>query len=257
MSSAAFRLFAKQMVRRPCGFPERARAEPEVRVEQRRVPDDDLPLRLGRRVSLDHRRGLSRQRQRQLSRVRDRRRREQELRLGVVHTREPAQPPEHVCDVRPEDTAVHVRLVDDDVAQVVEDVRPAVVVRQDSDVEHVRVREDEVRPLPDLPAALGRRVAVVDRLPQPFQPELAQRARLILGERLRRVEVESARLRCACDRVEDGEVERERLPGGCAGRHDDVLPTLRGLPRLRLVPEQRRDPGRDERRRDAWIEIGG
>ena len=105
----------------------------------------------------------------ELAGVRDGRRREQELWLGVVDPREPTQPAQHVRDVRAEDAAVHVRLVDDDVAEVREDVAPAVVVRQDADVEHVRVREDEVRPLADLPAALARRVAVVDRGPQALE----------------------------------------------------------------------------------------
>ena len=50
------------------------------------------------------------------------------------------------------------------------------MVREDADVEHVRVREDDVRPLADLPAPLGLGVAVVDRR--------AQRAgRLKAGER--------------------------------------------------------------------------
>jgi hypothetical protein len=128
--------------------------------------------------------------------------------------------------VRAEDAAVDVRLVDDDVAEVREHVSPAVVVREDADVEHVRVREDEVRPLADLPAALARRVAVVDRRLQALEPQLAERARLVLRERLRRVEVERARLRLARDRVEHGQVERERLPGRRARRDDDVLAAL-------------------------------
>ena len=157
--------------------------------------------------------------------------------------------------MRAEDAAVDVRLVDDDVAEVREDVSPAVVVREDADVEHVRVREDDVRPLADLPAPLARRVAVVDRGPEPLQPELRERARLILRERLRRVEVERACLRLARDRVEDGQVERERLPRRGAGRDDDVLAALRGLPGLGLVSVERRDAGRDERGRDARVEV--
>ena len=204
---------------------------------------------------IDDGRGLSRQLERELARVRDRRGREQELRLGVVDPREPPQPAEHVGDVRAEDAAVDVRLVDDDVAEVREHVSPAVVVREDADVEHVRVREDDVRPLADLPAALARRVAVVDRGAEPLQPELRERARLILRERLRRIEVERARLRFARDRVEDGEVERERLPGRGAGRDDDVLAAPRRLPRLGLVAVERGDAVRDERGCDAWIEI--
>ena len=103
------------------------------------------------------------QRVRELARIRDRRRREQELRIRAVHARQPSQPPQDVRDVRAEDAAVHVCLVDDDVAQVVQDVAPAVVARQNPDVEHVGVRQDSVRPAADLRAPLLRRVAVVDR----------------------------------------------------------------------------------------------
>ena len=210
----------------PRSVAERARAQPELGVEQRRVPDDDLALGLGGGVRVDDGGGLARQLERELARVRDRCRCEQELRLGVVDPREPPQPPQDVRDVGAEHAAVHVRLVDDDVAQVREDVAPAVVVREDADVEHVGVRQDDVRPLADLPAPLARRVAVVDRGPQALQPELRERAGLVLRERLRRVEVERPRLRLARDRVEHGQVERERLSRGRAGRDDDVLATL-------------------------------
>ena len=245
----------RELGEEPRRVAERARAQAELGVEQRRVPDDDLALGAGGGVRVDDGRRLAGQLERELAGVRDRRRGEQELRLGVVDPREPPQPAQDVRDVRAEDAAVDVRLVDDDVAEVREDVSPAVVVREDADVEHVRVREDDVRPLADLPAPLGRRVAVVDRGPQPLEPELRERARLILRERLRRVEVERPRLRLAGDRVEDGEVERERLPRGRAGRDDDVLAALRRLPRLGLVSEERRDAGRDERGGDARIEV--
>ncbi len=170
----------RELGEQPCGVAERARPEPELRVEERRVPDHDLALGSRGRVFTDDRRRLARELERELARVRDRRRREEELRLRVVDPRQPPEPPEDVRDVRAEDPAVHVRLVDDDVAEVREDVSPAVVVREDADVEHVRVREHDVRPLPDLPAALARRVAVVDRRPEALEPKLRQRAGLIL-----------------------------------------------------------------------------
>ena len=141
--------------------------------------------------------------------------------------------------MRAEDAAVHVRLVHDDVAEVREQVAPAVVMRQDADVQHVRVREDEVRPAADLPAALARRVAVVDRGAGTRQLEGGERARLILRQRFRRVEVERAQLRVARDRVEDGQVEGERLSRRCSRRDDDVLAALCGVPRLALVRVER------------------
>jgi hypothetical protein len=64
--------------------------------------------------------------------------------------------------VRAEHAAVHVRLVDHDPGQVGQDVSPRPVVREHAHVEHVRVREDQVRALADRAALLARGVAVVD-----------------------------------------------------------------------------------------------
>ena len=136
---------------------ERARAQPQLLVGQRRVPERDRPLGARRGVVADHRRLDAEQPRAELAGVGDRRRGEQELRVGAVDAREPPQPPQHVGDVRAEDAAVDVRLVDDHVGEVREHVAPAVVVREHADVEHVRVGEDQVRPLAHLPAPLGRR----------------------------------------------------------------------------------------------------
>ena len=180
----------------PGGVAERARTQPELGVDQLGIPEGDRPLGARRAVVADHRRLDAEQRVRELAGIRDRRGSEQELRLGAVDARQAAQPSQHVRDMRAEHAAIHVRLVDDDVAQVVQHVRPEVVPRQDADVEHVGVREHDVRPLPDLPAPLLRRVAVVDRGAD-ARHELAERARLILRECLRRIEVERTILRLA------------------------------------------------------------
>ena len=221
-------------------FGERAGANAELGIEERRVPEDDVALRPGGRVALDDGRRAAGQRERELARVRDRGRGEQELRLGAVGPGQPAQAPEHVPDVRAEDAAIDVRLVDDDVAQVVEHVAPAVVVREDPDVQHVGVREDRVRRPSDLRAPLGLGIAVVDRGPQPGESELGEAARLILRQRLRRVEVQRPCGRITGDRIEDREVEGERLPGGRARRHDHVLATRGCLPRLGLMAKDAR-----------------
>ena len=241
----------------PRRLAERARPQPELGIGERRVPERDRPLRPRRRIALDHRRRLAEQRRRELTGVRDRRRREHELRLGAVDPRQPPQPPEHVRDVRAEDAAIDVRLVDDDEAEVREHVAPAVVPREDPDVEHVRVRQEHVRPLADLPALLGLRVAVVDRRLHALQPERLQRARLILRERLRRVEVERAALRLAREQVEHGQVEGEALAARGAGRDDQVAAGARRLPGLGLMAPERRDPEPDERGGDSRIEVVG
>ena len=63
---------------------ERRSAQPELDVEERRVPEDDGALGARRRVVADHRHRRPEQRLAELARVRDRRRGEQELRLGAV-----------------------------------------------------------------------------------------------------------------------------------------------------------------------------
>src|SRR5439155_16233914 len=161
------------------------------------------------------------QRAREATRVRDRRGGEQKLRLGAIDARETPQPPENVADVGAEDAAIDVRLVDDDIAEVGEDVTPAVVVWQYAQVEHVRVGQDQVRPLADLPAALALGIAVVDRRADTLDVQLAEGADLILRQRLRRVEVERAELRLLGERRENGQVERERLAARGAGGDDD------------------------------------
>ena len=68
-------------------FAERARAQAELGVEQRRVPERDRPFGARRSVTGDHRRFDAEQRVRELAGVGDRRRGEQELRVGAVDAR--------------------------------------------------------------------------------------------------------------------------------------------------------------------------
>jgi hypothetical protein len=157
--------------------------------------------------------------------------------------------------VRAEDAAVDVRLVDDDVAEVVEEVTPQVVAREDADVEHVRVREDEARPAADLSAPLRRRVSVVDRCADASDAELGEGASLVLCERLRRVQVEGAGVPVGGERVEDGKVEGERLARGGSGG-DDHVPLQRGRVRLRLVCVELPDAAPLERIGDGRVEAG-
>jgi hypothetical protein len=124
-------------------------------------------------------------------------------------------------------------------------------------VEHVRVGEDQVRPLADLPAALLLRVAVVDRGADARHLELRERAELVLRERLRRIEVERPLLRVGRESVEHGQVERERL-AGCGPRRDDhVVAVARRSPRLGLVAIERLDPARGERLAHARVQVIG
>ncbi len=233
---------------------ECGRSLSELLVEQFRVPERDRPLGARCGVGCDHGCVDAEQRVGELGRVGDRRGGQQELRLRPVDAGESPQAAQHVADVRAEDAAVHVRLVHDDVAEVREHVAPAVVVREDADMQHVGVREDEVRPAANLPALLAGGVAVVDRGARPRQLERRECPRLILRQRLRGVQVERAQLRVARDRVEHRQVERERLSGGGSGCHDDVLAAPGCVPRLALVDVERVE---GQRLADAWVQVVG
>jgi len=64
-----------------------------------------------------------------------------------------------------EDSTVRVELVDDDIAKVLKEGGPLGVVRQDPGVEHIGVRQHEVRPRADGTPRVLRRVAVVREHP--------------------------------------------------------------------------------------------
>ena len=85
-------------------------------------------------------------------RVGDGRRGEHELRRRAVDRAQPAQAPHDLRRVRAEDAAIDVRLVENDVAQMMEELGPAFVARQDADVQHVGVAEHDGRVLADLRA---------------------------------------------------------------------------------------------------------
>ena len=143
---------------------QRRSAAAERLVHERRVPHRDPPLGPRRAVAVHEREVEPGQALGELERVCDRRAREHEARLGPVGAREPAQAAQHVRHVRPEHAAVDVRLVHDDPGEVRQHVAPRAMVGKHPHVEHVGVREDQVRAPPDRRAILLGSVAVVDGL---------------------------------------------------------------------------------------------
>ena len=185
---------------------ERRLADPELAVDDRRVVDREVALAARRAAAVDERHLALGERLGELLRVADRGRGADELGLRAVELAQPPQPAEDVRDVRAVDAAQAVQLVDHHEAQVLEQLHPLRVVRQDALVEHVGVRDHDVRPRADRLARVLRRVPVVgegadlgaDRLDRGVQ--LGQ---LVLGQRLRREEVERPRVRVLQDAVED------------------------------------------------------
>ena len=124
--------------------------------------DEEEELLAARRAILGHQlEWLLDQRFSQLARVGDRRRRADERRIRAVVLADPPQPAQHVGQVAAEDAAIGVELVDDDVAKVLEQLRPARMVRQDPRVDHVGVGKHDVRAAANGAPRILRRIAVV------------------------------------------------------------------------------------------------
>jgi hypothetical protein len=130
------------------------------------------------------------------------------------------------------------------------------VVREDPEVEHVGVGEDDVAVAADGRPLLARGVAVVDREPYVLDAERVQGARLVLGERLGGVEVESARAGIAAQHLERRELEAQRLAGGRAGG-DDRRARPAGVERVGLVRPQRLDAALAQRLDHRGVQLLG
>ncbi len=228
------------------------------RVGQRRVPHRDPPSRRGGAVVVDQRDVLqSREALGQFERVGDRRGGQQDARPRAVGGGDPPQPAQHVGDVRAEHAAIDVRLVDHHHREVGEQLGPGGVVGEDADVQHVGVGEHHVRLAADVRARLAWGVAVVDRGPHALgQPERVQRARLVLGQRLGRVQVQRTRARVAAEHVQRRQVEAQRLARGRPGR-DDRRSRPGGVQGLGLVAVQPLDPDPSERREHVRVQLRG
>ena len=160
---------------------------------------------------------------------------------------EPAQAPHDLGDVAAEDAAVDVGLVEHHVAELVKELRPALVCGKDADVQHVGIAEDDRRRATQLGALLVRRVAVVDRRDDAGDAHLGQLAGLVLGERLGGEEEEGACLRLRGEGFEDGELVAEALAARRSGAHDQVLAGRERIPGGDLMAVERVHAGGEER----------
>ena len=98
--------------------------------------------------------------------------------------------------MRTEHAAVAVYLVDDDVAQVLEELRPFRVMRQHALMQHVGVADDDVAVQPYRLARIAGGVAVEGERAQAeiaSAVEFEQLRHLVLGERLGRKQIQRLR----------------------------------------------------------------
>ena len=160
---------------------------------------------------------------------------EHELRVAAVVRAEAPQAADHLGHVPAEHAAVDVGLVEHDVAQMVQELGPALVAGQDADVEHVGVGEQDGRAAPDARPLGARRVAVVERGGGARQSQRGELARLVLGERLGGVEEQRPAAGLARDGFERRQGEGQGLAAGRAGGDDHVAPVAEQVPDAALV----------------------
>ena len=184
-------------------------------------------------------------------RIGDRRRGQHEHRIGAVAAADPPQPPQHVPDVRAEDPAVGVALVDDDVGHPAQGARPLLVRRQDPAVEHVGVGHDPARVPADPVPLLAGGVAVVGGRAHRRIGERGHRRQLVAGQRLGRRQVEHAGAGVLGEPGQGGQLVGQRLPRRRPGRDHDVPAVAGQLRGLHLVAPRREHPAASSRSRSG------
>ena len=171
----------------------------EFLVDDGWIDEQEQLLAARRAAVVDEREGLLRQPLGQLARIRDSRRRTDEDRVRPVVAADALQAAQHVGQVTAEHAAIGVELVDDDEAEVLEQLRPLGVVRQDPRVQHVGVAQHDVRARANRAARVLRGVAVVredadlglGRLVH-VRRQLVKLGQLVLGQRLGRKQIDRA-----------------------------------------------------------------
>ena len=145
------------------GFQGVGPSHPQRRIHHGWVVDDDVFLGARRSIQVrrDERHRLLQQLFGQFTRVGDGSRGEQEARLGSVEEAKAAQAAQDIGDIRTEDAAVDVQLVQHNPAQVLEQTRPARVVRKNTGMQHVGVGDQQACFLTNQPPLSRGRIAVV------------------------------------------------------------------------------------------------
>ncbi len=148
------------------------------------------------------------------------------MRARAVKFRDARDAAQDVGEMATENPSIGVEFVEDDVTQVLEDARPLGVVRQNTGVQHVGIRENHVAAFANGFARVAGRVAVVSENTEGIvkvRRQILKLGELILRERLGGEEVEGARVGVFKDRVEDREVVAERFSGGRRSNYDEVF----------------------------------
>ncbi len=193
----------------------------------------------------------------QLARVGDRGRRAHQARPRAVERADALEAAQHLGDVRAEHAPVGVQLVHHHEGEPAKEALPAHVVGQETEVQHVRRRDQHMgRVAADALPRRGLRIAVVDG--DRALGREAQRGRvgrellgLVLLERLQRKQEERVGARVGARGLEGGQRVHQRFPARGRRREHDVAPARELRERAGLMRVERVDPTRAQQRLGA------
>jgi hypothetical protein len=170
------------------------------------------------------------------------------------------EPAQDICDVAAEDPAIRVQFVDDDDPELLEQLEPLRVVRQDRRMEHVRVGHDHLAGTSDRGPDGRRRIPVVGRgghRQAGRSGKLGELGDLILTEGLRGEDVQRPGGRIVGDRLQGGDRVAQGLARGSRGDDDDIAAGPDRLEGLGLVNVQAFDAAGRKAVADPFVEPVG
>ena len=147
--------------RNPSRFRDIRPSNAELLIDHRRIDEQEELLAARRAAFGDELERLFDERLRELLRIGNGRRRADERGIRSVVLADAPHPPQDVGQVAAKYAAIRVQLVDHDIPEVLEELRPPRMVREDARMDHVRVAEDHVRASANGAPGILRRIAVV------------------------------------------------------------------------------------------------
>jgi hypothetical protein len=127
-----------------------------------------------------------------------------------MESRHATESPEHASQMASEHSAIRVQFIADDVAQVLEEPHPLCMVRKDSGVQYVRIRQDDVPALWNRFSAVTGCVAVIceysKTVVEAFR-KILQLGQLILGKHLGWKQMEGTSIGILQHRIENPRLE--------------------------------------------------
>ncbi len=168
-----------------------------------------------------------------------RRRAADKHRVGAIETADADQPADDVGEVRTEDAAIGMQLVDDNVFEVHKKLLPFGVVRQNARMQHVGIGHHDMPLAADGPARVIGRVSVVGEgfdVGLQVGNEAVRLVHLVLRERLGGKQIQRARLRFVEDALHHRQVVAKRLAAGRGRDEHHVLTITDEAHGLGLMP---------------------